>query len=199
MRFVASVLLFAALAGCVTVPPPPEDERQARWEARQSRLAGLTTWEMNGRIALRIENEGWHANLRWQQNGETFLISIYDLLGRTVARLSGTPGKATLRTQSGEIFQAADAERVMFEQMGWSLPVRGMSHWVLGLPAPGAETRSLDINAQGKLAHLSQSGWDIQYTQYVAFEAGAMPARVRLAHEPVRIKLVIDEWIFEDP
>ncbi len=199
MRFVVPVLLLAALAGCASVPLPTEDERQARWQARQALLAGLKTWEITGRIALRIENEGWHANLRWQQSGETFLISIYDPLGRTVARLSGTPGEATLHTRSGEVFQAADAERMMFEQLGWSLPVRGMSHWVLGLPAPGSEAKSLDINAKGKLSRLSQSGWDIQYTQYASFKSANMPERLRLEHDPVRIKLVIDEWDLRTP
>lgn len=193
-----SVLLI--LSGCsVTAPRSNDLESQRLWHERVAALSQITHWSLSGRIAVKIADEGWHAGLRWQQMGETYEMRIIGPLGRTLAQLSGRPGEAVLKTHTGEVFQASDPQTLLREQLGWTLPVQGLQHWVLGIPAPGGEVSALALDEQGTALHLSQSDWLLDYPDYAAFGARRMPERLRLQHDQIRIKLVVDEWDLKTP
>jgi outer membrane biogenesis lipoprotein LolB len=57
--------------------------------------------------------------------------------------------------------------------------------------SPAEET--LDSEAQ-RLSALSQSGWHIDYTAYTSVASQALPSRLTLQREAVRVRLLVDEW-----
>lgn len=186
--------LLALLLSACAVQPIPRGDTERRFEARQVELAGYADWTLTGRIAVAADEDGWSANLRWQQRGEDYRISIFDPLGRTLARLEGTPGRVTLRTSEGESYQAANPETLLYQQLGWQFPVQGLRHWVLGVPRPDGPVNDVALDGEGRPAHLSQDGWGVDYSRYEAANSHALPARMVLARDSVRIKLAVDSW-----
>ena len=80
-----------------------------------------------------------------------------------------------------------------------------MNYWVLGLPAPGpAPERQLD--EQGRLKRLTQSGWDIQFLEYTRHGAFDLPSKMYIARqdshteagaaagETLEVRLSIEQW-----
>lgn len=192
MRWLA--LGLAALLTACALPPPAPDSSRRSYETRRAQLQALDHWALTGRIAVSAEGEGWSASLRWQQSGEDYRISVFDALGRTLARIEGRPGRVTLRTAEGRRAEAADPERLLAEQLGWELPVRGLRHWVRGLPLPAEATARLDLDADGRPRLLEQDGWRVSYPQYQTADHTALPGRVVLERPPLRIKLAVDRW-----
>ncbi len=200
MRALLGLCLVALLFGCATVPEPaPEREKQAAWRARLAELSAVEQFSLKGRIAVRIDDEGWQASLRWRQQGEAYDIHIFGPFGRNIARLEGDEDHAVLRTADGESFAAPDAEGLMVEQLGWQLPVSGLRHWVLGVPAPEEATRQVTLDDLGRPAALRQSGWEVTYPKYKGDERNALPGRVQLSQSVVSIKLLVDEWQLSMP
>lgn len=184
----------AALLTACALPPPASDTARSSYEARRIHLEGMTHWSLTGRIAVSAEGEGWSAGLHWWQSGEDYRISVFDALGRTLARIQGRPGGVRLRTAEGRQAEAADAERLLAEALGWELPLRGLRYWVRGLPLPNQPLTRLQLDADGRPRLLEQDGWSVSYPRYQTADHAALPGRVVLERSPLKVKLAVDKW-----
>ena len=91
-----------------------------------------------------------------------------------------------------------DPELLLLRQTGWRVPVRALRYWVLGLPAPGpVKGRSLD--RYGRLAKLSQSGWEIEFRDYQRSGSLELPVRIFVTNHRARVRLAIGHWELSDP
>jgi outer membrane biogenesis lipoprotein LolB len=54
-------------------------------------------------------------------------------------------------------------------------------------------TEELDQRQQ-RLQGLTQAGWHIDYTRYVAVGAESLPTRLTLQRDAVRVRLLVDDW-----
>lgn len=193
MRFFGYLLLGALLAGCASAPViPPATNPQQTWQAHRADLARLDRWEIDGRIAVQKGNEGWHADIEWQQRGDAYDILISGPLGGGSVRLRGGNGHVTLRTSKGQTLTDSDPEHLLYRELGWRLPVHALRYWVLGLPAPGAAVWA--INPQGFLGRLQQAGWSIEFRDYAMQGRTALPGRVFARSPGAQVRLVIDTW-----
>ena len=154
-------------------------------------LPGADSWVLEGRIALRLEDEGWHAGLLWQQHPDHYYIRLQGPLGQGALELNGGPEGVVLERADGRISRARDPDILLYQETGWQLPVSGLRYWVRGRPLPGLEARSRR-DEQGRLVELYQAGWAIRYTDF--FATGALPRRIELVNGAVRVKLIIDQW-----
>lgn len=186
------LLAALGLGACALQPVPPE-ESAARFSARSAELARHDHWSMVGRVAVNANGEGWAASLRWRQAGEDFQINIFDTLGRTLVRLEGVPGSVILQSREG-VRWAADPEQLLLEELGWELPLRGLRHWVLGLPRPEAAAADLELDGEGRPERLAQDGWVVTYPQYEAANSHSLPERLELDRDDLRIRLAVERW-----
>src|SRR3546814_6154436 len=69
----------------------------------------------------------------------------------------------------------------------------GLRWWVLGLPAPNAPAQ-IELDAQGRLAALTQVGWTLQYQEYQDVGGIALPRRFEAKNQQITLKLIADEW-----
>ena len=173
------------LVGCAVTPTT---------ETWQSPLAtDIESWQFTGRVSLTRAEQGWHAGLSWQEQADRFQLKISGPLGQEEFRLTGNAAGVLLQDAGGEKIKADDAESLLLQTTGWSLPVTGLRYWVRGLPVPrvyASERRDL----HGRLLALEQSGWAISYIRYHFIEGVSWPAKLRLVRGDVTLKLVIDEW-----
>lgn len=183
------------LAACSTVPPTSldEPERTVLYETRLDRLTGLSTWTLQGRLAVSNMEDGGSGHFSWTEHEGGTRMDFYGALGRGAWSLVADAGGAELKLSDGTVHRAAAIGELIHTQVGWEVPVATLSWWARGLAAPGEfETRVLDD--EGFLSRLQQSGWIIEYGKYRVFDSTAMPVRLEARQADWTIKLAVKDW-----
>lgn len=193
--FLLSVFILSA---CVTVekhqlPPGSEISKQAAWEVHRANIQSLQSWKLKGRVAGKSNNEGFRAGVQWNQLQHKFVIDLHGPLGRKVAVIAGEQGNVQLKTSKGERFEADDPEELMQSLFGYSLPVNGLRHWLLGIPDPKQTHGSLVLNEQGRLMQLNQAGWLIDYKRYHD-GSPVLPALIQISSQTLSANIKVDRW-----
>ena len=114
-------------------------------------------------------------------------------LGRKVAVITGEQGNVQLKTSKGERFEADDPEVLMQSLFGYSLPVNGLRHWLLGIPDPKQAHGSLVLDEQGHLMQLNQAGWLIDYKRYHD-GSPVLPALIQISSQTLSANIKVDRW-----
>jgi outer membrane lipoprotein LolB len=109
-------------------------------------------------------------------------------VGQTIARIRREDGVYRLETGDRKEYQAADAESLTEEALGWRLPLSGLSDWVQGHASPDRPAEVTGSPSEG--LDIRQDGWRVAYEE---FREGK-PFRMRLSREGIEIRLVVDQW-----
>ncbi len=152
------------------------------------------SWEARGRLAVNVADEAWHGTFAWRHAPQRQQVDLAGPLGQGSARLVEDAAGAKLDLGDGRVVNGSDTERLLQRELGWTLPLHGLRHWIGGRADPGrAATPSHD--AQGRLVGLEQDGWRIAFDRYreVAGDA-VLPHRVVLERDDLGVRLVIDDW-----
>ena len=183
----------AVLAGCRTLPPAPPPPG-ASWETRRPQLQSLTHFQLRGRVAVAAGGEGFNASLHWIQDGARSQVTLEGPLGVGGAQLTATGDELTVVNSRGERVESAAAHAELTARLGFDPPLSSLRYWVLGVPDPTQPaTESLDP-AQQRLSGLTQGGWHVEYQSYESAGGEALPARLTLQRDTVRVRLVVDGW-----
>lgn len=180
-----SVVCVLLLFGCATLPPPTAVVR-----ADPNRL---TAFEFTGRIGVKQDEKGSYGNIRWVKRGLDTDIILLSPLGQVAAQIRSRPNQATLTLADNREFRAEDGENLIREVLGYSVPVKGLNYWLLGVAAPGSPVEE-DFRPDGLLTSLKQDGWLIQYTDYLSSGEVQLPRRMMLSRGDLEIRLAIDQW-----
>lgn len=187
------MVMFMLLAGCATRPPLGEPASESVWLAHRSALETLTHWQVQGRVGVRAGEDGWNASFDWWQQGEAYRIRLRGPFGQGAVELAGDERGVWLTQADHPALFARDAEALLQRETGWRLPVSGLSAWLRGMPAAVPESRYA-WDEQGRLQHIEQSGWRIDYRVYQQADALQLPAKLDLQRDTVRVKFVLDTW-----
>jgi outer membrane lipoprotein LolB len=197
-RFILAALL---IGGCAALPQrAPVENPDATWQTRQSQLARLDVWDLRGRVALRTDEQGAHASLRWVRDRERHRMNLAGPFGGGRVRLTYDRGSAELRDADGGIFRGATMQQLLLRATGWNLPIEGLNYWVLGLPDPGAPAQST-LDEWGRLKLLEQLGWSVEFLEYTQAGEHELPKVVFIRHKPrdksdaeIEVRLAIETW-----
>ena len=180
------------LVACASQRPAPV----AEFDSLQQRLAGLKAWQVEGKIGLRQQGKGNSALLNWRQRDGHYSLRLSGPLGIGTVFIEGDANGVSVRNKHG-LFEAATPEQLLFEQTGWYIPVSQLQFWARGLPA-----RDLPIDTQrvesGRLAELSQGGWDIEYRDYQQVADLWLPGRLVMTRPETTLTLLLKRWRLED-
>lgn len=198
--------LAALAAGCATAPQiPPVENPAAMWQLRQAQLRPITVWNIQGRLAMRTAEEGWQASLEWMREGERHRIDLTGPLGRGHLRLTRDEQGAELRDADRHRWHAENPEQLLYRTTGWRVPLDGLNYWVLGLPQPGTAAEQ-ELDPQGRLKSLVQSGWDVRFLEYTRYGSLELPSKLFIKrhdggpsdepadHATLEVRLVIERW-----
>jgi outer membrane lipoprotein LolB len=180
------------MAAC-TVQPPLTDVPDAAWLEHRASLEQLTHWQVQGRLALRVRDEGWTASFDWQQHDLVWRIRLSGPFGQGVVELQGNPSGVWLQQAGRAPVFAVDPESLLEQETGWRLPVSGLASWLRGLPAPGT-TGDLKWDTEGHLKYLEQGGWQVNYRRYLQVDPYTLPDRLQMQRESMHVKFVLDGW-----
>ena len=186
----ATLLAITSLfAACKTLPTAPATD----WPTAKSARQALTHWEMTGKAAVATENQGWSANLTWNQAEQITELNLHGALGVGGVHVRSDGQSVQIDTSRGESIHDEDAAAALERVIGVPLPLPSLRYWLLGVPAPGTDAEE-ELDPQGRLASLRQNGWSMAYDQYEYQQGAWLPGRVRLENGPVRVKVVVDHW-----
>lgn len=191
-RLSAGALLLL-LGACAARAPLPENS--AGYERHLAVLRELGSWRLHGRIAIQHQREGWSATLQWRQQGAEYVLRLSAPLGRGSVELSGSEAGVSMRTADNRLLHADDAEALMQDNLGWHVPLSGLSYWVRGMPEPGSRPERIALDEQGRLRDLAQDGWQVNYERYRSAGRYQLPGKLTLEHRQLRVRLVISDWI----
>jgi len=195
VSFLRFLLLAAivALAGCASLAPPPAPVDPDAQSRHQRKLEDISAFSLSGRMAVQTEKRGFSGSLRWRHTEDGDHFALYSPLGTQVADINANKDGVTLTTNDRKTYQADNAETLLQQTMGWSLPLTGLSDWIIGRPTSSAyEVISRD--AQGRLVRLKQDGWDIEYPTYQTVDGTDLPGKVILRSPQLDLKLLVERW-----
>jgi len=181
------LMLVMALSGCASLPSPGASPALGV-------VTGDPAFELNGRLAVRQDAQAISASLRWRHDGLSEEMILTGPLGAGSAELLRDPGGVTLRS-GGREQRAADAETLMRAALGFALPLDGLRYWVRGQTAPGERAVRLQRDALGRLVSFHEAGWQVSIVGYSAEPLAALPRRIDVESDALRVRLVIDQWL----
>lgn len=185
----AALLLTLLLSGCVT--PPPVTTQTSQWLSHQQQLETLKYWQLRGKVALFTEKNRRSANLFWQQHDERSEMRLSGPLGKELLSLHFSPGQVKLKVD-GEEHQGQDAEQLLYELTGWTIPVSSLPNWLLGLPAE----HQYQLSDAHRLAEITSQDqhWQVAYQNYQDVSPYILPRQLSITGVETRIKLSINQW-----
>ena len=199
----AIALACVALAGCQTIarkPVAPVDAAAA--EAAQLRreelLAGENRWSLTGRIAISNGKDGGSGRIEWVNDDESLTVELSAPITRQTWRLTVTEAAPwCIEDQAGKRC-GADPGQLLRETTGWDIPVASLGDWLRGMRTDAPVT-AIRYDEAGRLGHLQQSGWSIDYRWPVAGGAVTspaleMPTRIDATKGQAKVKLIVDAW-----
>ena len=124
-----------------------------------------TLWD--GRFAVKItgitdsQNQGGSGGFTLIQDKLKDTLEIRNPVGGSIAKITITPGEATLE-RDGTLIKAIDADALVRDALGLPLPARGLSDWLRGQVRPGSSA-SLERGSNGQVNKIIQDGWNLSY------------------------------------
>lgn len=196
-RHFSLVVVLILLAACAKPPVPlvmDVVDPYTTWQRRNQGLAGLDEWSAIGRIAIRTDDDAWNVSMRWRQRDDKYRIRLNAPLALGSAEIAGGADGVLLKTTDQGTFFAPDPESLLFDTLGWHLPVKGLRDWILGRPREDAPTDELEIDNGGRLKQLHQSGWVIRYLGYRRVGDIELPTRLKMENARLDAHIRISKW-----
>lgn len=195
-RIITVALLVIVMTACVPIwqTKPNALSPESLFELRSKALVQLDRWEIEGRTVITQGKEGWNVGLRWQENEGLYQIKLAGPFSQGGATLSGDETTVVLTMNDGKQYSAATPEILITDVMGWDLPISALRDWVRGLPYSGQKIALTEYDEQGRLIHLVQQDWDIEFLRYIPFENYSMPGKIFIKHPELSLRLIIVDW-----
>lgn len=191
-RRLAACAIALLAAGCATLPQPGD---AVDWPVRRSQLQALEHWTLNGRIAVAAGAEGFSGGLTWRQDGAQAAIEMRGPTGGRALSIAVNGEEFSVTDGAGARVDGEDAQRLLADRLGTALPIGQLRYWLVGAPAPApAAPHQETLGAEQRLLQLEQAGWRISYTGYRSVGDQALPVRMELTTDNLRLRLAVADW-----
>jgi len=192
MALLCGCLLLSGLPGCAllsgqaTKPPLSESQKQ---------LYRLAAWKLEGRIAAKMGQEGWNANLVWDHDGGQERLRIFGPFNQGTVSIIVQSDLVYVNEGNGVITQSRDPDAWLKNRLGFAVPLRSLRYWVLGLPAPDSEYKA-ELDVAGGLVGFEQGGWALAFERFDTVGDKVLPKKMTIRGSEVVLRLIADEWVF---
>jgi outer membrane lipoprotein LolB len=164
---------------------------------RNDVLGNHENWEFSARIAVKTSDDGFNGKLRWAQDGDGFRATVGGPLGIGTVRIEGDGLSVVLTDKDGNRTRLSDVEAELQARYGWTIPVRSLRYWALGIPEPNVPAQA-DFDDDGLLVALTQRNWEVTISRYRPGGGQLLPNRLSVSNSGTRVRMVIDDWLFFD-
>lgn len=184
----------SALVSCTTTTPLNQ-EQMSRSRQYQEQVT------MSGKISIQYQQnektETLSGNFEWQQVAQELTITLSSPLGQTIAIIRETPQGASLQQAKQETRYAADVEQLLYESLGWTLPVAGLRDWLQGFDRSTTGQRIM-VATRDRQRIMSQ-GWQIDFTSWQEDQNQIHPRLIDVYRRTeevgdLKIRVAVLEW-----
>jgi len=181
-------LLILLLSACSSVPIEPEGRYQIQ---TREFLYKLERWSFEGRVAITGKKDAWQANINWAHAANDEKIKLAGPLGQGATLIQLTGDSVTIDRGDNKPLTSTQPELFINQQLGLFVPVQSLRYWVVGVPEPSIH---YNVTHSG----FTQAGWLIDYRQTQSVNGRAMPYKITVSNEQLKLKLIIDQWVLND-
>lgn len=181
---IKSLLVILLLTGCHSAPLRPETTYDIT--ARQA-LYKTSYWSFTGRLAINKQKQSWQANIHWQHQIDKDIIKLSGPLGQGATIIELTDDLVSINRGDGKLQTSTQVEAFINQQLGLFVPVKSLRYWVMGLPD---KQLAVNYNALG----FYQKNWLVEYNEMQPVNNVAMPRKMTVLNEQVKLKLIVDKW-----
>ena len=173
-----------------SVPPLPPSQSTTDFHE----IEAIQNWSAAGRVAIQKGDEGWSANMHWLKHEARFQLRLVAPLGRGTYQLAGDGTQVELIVPDGGRFIASDAQSLMAEHLGWSIPIEGAEYWLRGLVAPNSSPGYINLDDHGQLLDLEQQGWRISVLRRLKVDSFNLPSKLFMHYQDLKVRIVVSSW-----
>ena len=175
--------VLAVVAGCASTGPA---------RVLPASNVSIGAFSLNGRVAVKLDDRGYTASLRWRHSLIRDSLRLLSPLGSVVGEIESDSNGATLTTGDKKVYRSNDAQSLTREVLGWDLPLSGLRYWVTGRADPAVPVQAQSRDEKERLKSLMQNDWRIAYLEY--FGDSALPARLLLVYDRLNLRLIVEHW-----
>ncbi len=194
---VRSLFLLFVLALAACVPPPVRRAPDAALlQAQAAREATLTThpdWSLSGRIAISNSKDGGSGRIDWKQHGQDFDIRLSAPVTRQSWRLVREGEHVRLEGLEGGTLEGTDAQALLYQALGWMVPVDSLAAWARGARASN-NAAQLQFGADGLPSLLTEDDWSVDYRAWDTGSDPPRPKKVFASQGDSKVRLSVDSW-----
>ncbi|MAK55152.1 MAG: lipoprotein localization factor LolB [Pusillimonas sp.] len=181
MRFWFTVSLLIFLAACASPPA----------------IQGLNdqAFSRTGRFAVTVTQPGEapqavQGGFAWRDSGQVQRLDLANPMGSILARVEIRPTEAVLTRSDGSQQVAPDADALLLQVVGASMPVQGLRRWLQG--QIDADARDITRTKDGKPAAFVSKGWSVRLSRYDSLGPRILLLERNEGAQGVRVRLVVD-------
>ncbi|HTD29054.1 MAG TPA: lipoprotein insertase outer membrane protein LolB [Xanthomonadaceae bacterium] len=190
-----ALLLMLVLTACV--PPPvrraPDAALLQAQAAREAALATHLDWSLSGRIAISNGEDGGSGRIDWKQHGSDFDIRLSAPVTRQSWRLVREGDRVRLEGLEGGTREGTDAQSMLYDALGWRVPVDSLAAWARGARA-NSDRAQLRFGDDGLPSLLTEDDWSVEYLAWVAAGDPPRPQKVFATQGEAKLRLFVDHW-----
>ena len=194
------LILIITLSGCSQLNNTDTDDSNIltnqSWEEHRQQLEKMDNWTLSGKLAIFLETERQTANIYWQQQGNNYNIQLTTFIGTRVLQVIKNEQGIEIINSDDEVFTGQDAN-ALIQQLspGLDLPITALQQWVKGNP----DNAPFQLNTTQQVSELigiddSQNVWEVTLQDYNVFSGIALPEKVDLTRDNIRVKIAINQW-----
>lgn len=161
-------------------------------------VSQIQSFEAKGKVAIFTPDKRESVNFHWQQDKNKYQIRFTTFLGLEVAYLEGDHQNLTIKADGRE-FKSTEPEVLLKEVVGWQIPLKHLSHWLIGNPRGVVMSKHEGSELAKKvLARISsQQEWMITYDHYLPIHKLHLPDKINLKQYQYKINMSINQWIIK--
>jgi outer membrane lipoprotein LolB len=191
-----AVLTGALLLGACAVTPP-RNVPELTAAQQQALLRELSVYTLDGRVAVRVGEKGWQANVQWQQRGDVSEVRLSGPFGAGALKLKLQGTELRMTDSRGHELRGEEAASALHEQLGFDPPLTSLRYWLLGLPDPAVAGESAG-GTEATATEFDQQQWHLRHEDF-RMETTArgklrLPRKLTATREEIRLRLVVDRW-----
>ncbi len=184
-RALTVIISIAILSACTTPGKPlSADQIQQNREYAHN-------FAVSGTVSIQYQEQEQTQTVlldyEWQQRGDSLQIDLNSPL-QTVARIKQDQHGASLEQAKQATRYATDTEQLLYDSLGWSMPVRGLSAWLQGFDLiPSGLRIALPVKDNYRT---ESQGWQLHFVNWQDLNQKALPRRIDLERTTTELGLI---------